>query len=87
MDMNTNLLALNDVRKDYTLGETTVHAVRGISLNVRPGEFVSIVGPSGCGKTTLLNMIGCIDRPTHGTVVFDSEDVGTLSDARAAELR
>src|SRR6056297_2290957 len=87
MDMNTDLLALNDVRKDYTLGETTVHAVRGISLNVRPGEFVSIVGPSGCGKTTLLNMIGCIDRPTHGTVVFDSEDVGTLSDARAAELR
>jgi len=87
MDANTDLLALNDVRKDYTLGETTVHAVRGISLNVKPGEFVSIVGPSGCGKTTLLNMIGCIDRPTHGTVVFDSEDVGTLSDARAAELR
>ena len=87
MNANTELLTLNDVRKDYTLGETTVHAIRGISLSVKPGEFVSIVGPSGCGKTTLLNMIGCIDRPTQGTVIFDGEDVGALSDARAAEIR
>ncbi|MFW6288734.1 MAG: ABC transporter ATP-binding protein [Spirochaetota bacterium] len=87
MNASPELLALNEVRKDYTLGETTVHAIRGVSLTVGPGEFVSIVGPSGCGKTTLLNMIGCIDRPTQGTVLFDGEDVGALSDARAAEIR
>ena len=86
-DQNVDLLDLKDVHKDYTLGETTVHAVRGVSLTVKSGEFVSIVGPSGCGKTTLLNMIGCIDHPSQGTVLFDGENVGTLSDARAAELR
>lgn len=86
-EQNVGLIQLDDVHKAYTLGETTVHAVRGVSLTVGPGEFLSIVGPSGCGKTTLLNMIGCIDRPTHGTVLFDGESVGALSDARAAELR
>jgi putative ABC transport system ATP-binding protein len=81
------LVTLNDVHKDYSLGETTVHAVRGVSVQIRGGEFVSIVGPSGCGKTTLLNMIGCIDHPTSGTVVFDGQDIVHLNDAQAAEIR
>lgn len=81
------LLNLDSVHKEYSLGETIVHAVRGVSLAVESGELVSVMGPSGCGKTTLLNMIGCIDKPTRGTVVFDGNDVGTLTDSRAAEIR
>jgi len=81
------LVIMNDVRKDYRLGETTVHAIRGVSLEIGAGEFVSIVGPSGCGKTTLLNMIGCIDKPSSGTVWFDERDVVALNDAQAAEIR
>ncbi len=82
-----SLVHLADVHKEYRLGATSVHAVRGVSLEIREGELVSIVGPSGCGKTTILNMIGCIDRPTRGTVRFDGQDVGHLSDSQAAQMR
>ncbi|MFW5684892.1 MAG: ABC transporter ATP-binding protein, partial [Spirochaetota bacterium] len=82
-----SIVTISDLRKDYRLGETVVHALRGVSLEVESGEFVSVVGPSGCGKTTLLNMIGCIDHPTSGTVRFDNRDVGDLTDAAAAEIR
>ncbi len=82
-----SLIDLTDVHKKYTLGTTTVHAVRGVSLTVEPGELVCIVGPSGCGKTTILNMLGCIDHPTSGSVSFDGEDIGDLSDSQAADVR
>ncbi|MFW5745004.1 MAG: ABC transporter ATP-binding protein [Spirochaetota bacterium] len=81
------LVTMSDVHKDYKLGETTVHAVRGVSMDIAAGEFVSVVGPSGCGKTTLLNMIGCIDKPTSGSVRFDGRDVVALNDSQAAEIR
>lgn len=81
------LVHLADVHKEYRLGATSVHAVRGVSLDIREGELVSIVGPSGCGKTTILNMIGCIDRPTRGTVRFNGHDVGHLTDSQAADMR
>ncbi|HUX51740.1 MAG TPA: ABC transporter ATP-binding protein [Spirochaetia bacterium] len=81
------LIELTQVAKNYALGDTVIHAVRGISLNVEAGELISIVGPSGCGKTTLLNMIGCIDRPTSGTVKFGGRDVAALSDAQQADIR
>lgn len=81
------LIELTQVAKNYALGDTVIHAVRGISLNVEAGELISIVGPSGCGKTTLLNMIGCIDRPTSGTVQFGGRDVAALSDAQQADIR
>lgn len=82
-----SLVELTDVHKEYTLGATTVHAVRGVSLAVEPGELVCIVGPSGCGKTTILNMIGCIDHPTSGSVRFNGENVSGLNDSQAADVR
>ena len=81
------LVELREVEKDYALGETTIHAVRGVTLMVEQGELLSVVGPSGCGKTTLLNMMGCIDRATRGTVHFAERDVATLSDAEQADIR
>ena len=81
------LVEMQNVEKDYSLGETTIHAVRGVSLDIDAGELLSVVGPSGCGKTTLLNMMGCIDRPTQGRVLFGDRDVATLSDAEQADIR
>ncbi len=81
------LIELRDVEKDYALGATTIHAICGITLSVQPGEVLSVVGPSGCGKTTLLNMMGCIDSPSRGTLLFADTDVGSLSDAALAEIR
>lgn len=81
------LVELKDVHKDYALGKTTIHALRGVDLSIEPGEFATIAGPSGCGKTTLLNLVGCIDKPTAGDVRFAGTDVTTLSDKQEAHLR
>jgi putative ABC transport system ATP-binding protein len=82
-----NVIELNDVKKDYPLGATTVHALRGVSLAIREGDFISIVGPSGSGKTTLLNIIGCIDNATFGSVKIHGSEVTTHSDRRLTDLR
>lgn len=82
-----SLVQLQNAAKDYTLGDTTIRAIRGVSLSVEPGELLSIVGPSGCGKTTLLNMMGCIDTPTRGKVLFSGQDISTLSDSALADIR
>ncbi|MBN1524264.1 MAG: ABC transporter ATP-binding protein [Spirochaetales bacterium] len=81
------LISMNNINKDYTLGKTTIHAIKGVSFEIDRGEFLSVVGPSGCGKTTLLNIIGCIDKPTEGTVLFEGTDIATLSDNMESELR
>jgi putative ABC transport system ATP-binding protein len=81
------LIEMKDIVKDYSLGRTIIHALKGVSLSVEAGEFLSIVGPSGCGKTTLLNLIGCIDRPTAGTIAFDGREIGAMGDDAEAELR
>ena len=81
------LIELQNASKDYALGDTIINAIRGVSLAVEPRELLSVVGPSGCGKTTLLNMMGCIDTPTRGTVLFGGVDVGSLSDAALADIR
>jgi putative ABC transport system ATP-binding protein len=85
--IHTHIVTLKDIRKDYPLGKTTVHALRGIDLNIDTGEFMSIVGPSGSGKTTLLNLIGCVDKPTNGKILFNGEDIGGFNDNKLTDLR
>lgn len=81
------LVKLDNVIKVYRVGEIKVWALRGISLEVYPGDFVAIMGPSGSGKTTLLNMIGLLDRPTKGRVLIKGYDVSRLGDRALARLR
>lgn len=82
-----NIIEVKAVKKDYPLGNTTVHALRGVSLEVRKGAFMSIIGPSGSGKTTLLNIIGCIDTPDSGSVMIQSEEITQLNDKQITDLR
>jgi len=82
-----SLIEMQNIKKDYHLGETVVHALQGIDLEIYTGEFVAIWGPSGSGKTTLLNLIGAIDEPTEGNLVIAGTDVHSLSDYRKSELR
>jgi len=81
------ILEARDVTKRYELGRTTVEALRGVSLAVAPGEFVALMGPSGSGKSTLLQLLGGLDQPTTGSVVFEGVDISHLSDAQATKLR
>jgi putative ABC transport system ATP-binding protein len=82
-----NILEFQNVKKDYRLGETTVHALRGVDLAVQQGEFAAILGASGSGKTTLLNLAGAIDDPTDGRVSINGQDISRLTDNQKADLR
>ncbi len=82
-----SVVELVDVRKLYRLGDTTVEALRGVSLAVEKGEFLAIAGPSGSGKSTILNMIGCIDNPTSGRVLVDGTEVEHLTDTQLTRYR
>jgi putative ABC transport system ATP-binding protein len=81
------VIRIRGITKVYHLGETTVHALRGVDLDVHRGEFVSIMGPSGSGKSTLMNMIGCLDQPTAGTYEIDGIETSKLSDDQLAAVR
>jgi putative ABC transport system ATP-binding protein len=81
------ILEARDVTKRYELGRATVEALRGVTMAVKPGEFVALMGPSGSGKSTLLQLLGGLDQPTSGSVVFEGADISNLSDAQATKLR
>lgn len=81
------VIHLQDIQKIYRTGEVDVHAVRGVSLDIFPGEFVAIMGSSGSGKSTLMNTIGCLDRPTSGLYLLDGIDVSTLDRDERAGIR
>jgi ABC-type lipoprotein export system ATPase subunit len=81
------MIQLSKAKKIYGTGESTVHALSGISLNIQKGEFVAITGKSGCGKTTLLNIIGLLDNLTEGHYTLNGQDVRHLSDKAKARLR
>lgn len=81
------IVSLKSLVKSYKLGETTVHALRGVDLSLHRGEFTAVVGASGSGKSTLLNIIGCIDEADSGEVNFDGIDVAHLSDDAKSQLR
>lgn len=82
-----SFIDFQQVHKTYPLGKTEVHALRGISLQVDEGDFVTISGPSGSGKSTILNMIGCIDTPTKGDVIIDGVATSSLNDQEITRLR
>jgi putative ABC transport system ATP-binding protein len=81
------MIQLRGVQRAFRVGDDEVHALRSVSLDIAPGEYVSIMGPSGSGKSTLLNIIGLLDRPTAGVYRFDGEDVTALTELRAAQVR
>ena len=81
------IIQIKGLKKDYPLGKTTVHALRGIDLQIEKGDLLSIVGPSGSGKTTLLNIIGCIDLATSGTVMVGGREITQLNDQQITDMR
>jgi putative ABC transport system ATP-binding protein len=81
------VIELHDVTRVYRIGEVETRALRGVTLDVKDGEFAAIVGPSGSGKTTMLQLMGCLDRPTSGSVIINGQDVTKLSPNKRADLR
>jgi putative ABC transport system ATP-binding protein len=86
-NVSENLIDIKDMTKVYGSGDVAVHALRGVHFQVKRGEFVAIMGPSGSGKPTLMNILGCLDRPTSGSYALDSEDVSRLSKDKLAGVR
>lgn len=78
---------LEDVKKIYQMGAVLVEALRGITLDFMPGEYITIMGPSGCGKSTLLNLLGCLDRPSSGRYLIGRDDVSLLDDDELSTIR
>jgi putative ABC transport system ATP-binding protein len=87
MSSNNTLIRLEDLKKVYTIGETQVFALRGVSYSIQEGDLMAIMGPSGSGKSTLMNIIGCLDRPTEGKYILDGQEVSTLDKNMLARIR
>jgi len=85
--MEDTIIKIKDVTRTYKIGDFEVNALRGVNLEVKRGEFLSIMGPSGSGKSTLMNMMGCLDTPTSGTYILEDKNIDKLNDDQLAEIR
>ncbi len=85
--MGGNVIVTKDIHKVYKLGDTEVHALRGVSIDIKEGEFVSIMGSSGSGKSTFMNIIGCLDKPTSGDYCLDGSKVSEMEKDELADIR
>src|ERR1022692_4007034 len=85
--MSDPVVHLIDLTRSFQLGDTEVHALQGVNVSIDRGEFVAIMGSSGSGKSTMMNIIGCLDRPTSGQFVFEGRDVAQLSEPQLANIR
>lgn len=81
------IIKLHNVWKIYQMGEVTVEALRGLDLEIKKGEFVSVMGPSGSGKSTCVNMIGCLDIPTKGSIYLEHKDISHMTESELAQIR
>jgi putative ABC transport system ATP-binding protein len=81
------LIETRDLWKTYVMGSEEIHALRGVSINIEPGEYVAIMGPSGSGKSTLMNLIGCLDTPTKGSYTLNGKEVAAMNDDELARIR
>ena len=85
--MSESVITLENVRKIYSVGDSTVYALRGVSFDITQGEFVTIMGPSGSGKSTCMNMIGCLDKPSEGIVKINGKETAKMNEKELAVLR
>ena len=85
--MSNSIIEISNLRKDYHIGEVTVHALRGVNMKIAEGEFVAIMGVSGSGKSTMLNILGCLDKPSGGDYFLDGVNVKTMDKDETARLR
>ena len=85
--MGPIVIDIENITKDYVMGEETVHALRGVSLQIQRNEYIAVMGPSGSGKSTLMNMVGCLDTPTSGRYDFNGRNVAEMNDDELAAIR
>lgn len=83
----STIIEARDIQKEYRMGTQTVHALRGVSFEIKKNEYVAIMGPSGSGKSTMMNVIGCLDTPSKGDYILNGHDVKKLTDNQLAEVR